>query len=98
MYYFTCRIPNNCGMLSYYSPKCSMKDYLTIYGKPDGSGNPELSPICGYGYSTPIVMEGNVAYVEYHTDGSNSDDYGEEGFNATFYAKGNCSAIIITIS
>ena len=94
MYYFTCRIPNNCGMVS-NRPQCSKKDYLAIYGKPDGRGHPELSPICGYGYSTPIVMEGNVAYVVYHTDGFNDGDYGEEGFIATFYAKGNCSAYII---
>lgn len=42
-------------------------------------------------------MESNIAYVVLHTDGSNEDGYGEEGFNATFWAEGMSNTLILIL-
>lgn len=42
-------------------------------------------------------MESNIAYVVLHTDGSNEDGFGEEGFNATFWAEGMSNTLILIL-
>lgn len=54
----------------------------------DGSGEPQRYPTCGQGRDMSVIMDGNVAYVKYQTDGRNDYDYGETGFYATFNAEG----------
>lgn len=63
------------------------KDSLTIYKTVDGSGYPKWHSRCGSGSDMSIIMDGNVAYVKYVTDGENRYE-GKRGFYATFNVEG----------
>lgn len=58
----------------------------------DGTGEPQRHPMCGEGRDMNVVMDTNVAYVKYQTDGGNDyPDY--SGFYATFNAEGLSTAL-----
>lgn len=63
------------------------KDSLSIFGTMDGTGHHIRYPMCGEGRDMNVVIDTDVAYVKFKTDGGNRYP-GYRGFYATFNAEG----------